>query len=233
VRIKAKGPETAVDLDPEIRTQTKIKSGAVEKSVPNRMPVVDATTSEIQQAKNKNEPFTASQTNQTKSRAVRLEKPTARKTGVTDSMEEAHLREAIASLDTKLVSLRQENQKIYQDAREKENNCDPREAKQQKWQPHPFHDNDNNNNNDDDDVDSKDSHHHISYGGGTHVRVGSMTAAKDRCSLEKRMNMSSNVYKTRVRKGPVLLTEENASTQEKPKQDKVTVKKNLAFMLLG
>ncbi|KAF0693111.1 Aste57867_15879 [Aphanomyces stellatus] len=71
----------------------------------------------------------------------------------------------------------------------------------------------------------------VAYGGGAHHKIGTRTAPVDRCSLEKRLQMSG-VHQTRVRKGPTVVVADDKPSEAK-KADKVTVKKDLAFMLLS
>ncbi|ETW10150.1 hypothetical protein H310_00520 [Aphanomyces invadans] len=68
------------------------------------------------------------------------------------------------------------------------------------------------------------------YGGGTHHKVGTRTALVDRCSLEKRQQMSG-VYQTRVRRGVQVHVPDSGKPSGK-KADKVCVKKDLALKML-
>ncbi|CAK4139664.1 unnamed protein product [Aphanomyces euteiches] len=68
------------------------------------------------------------------------------------------------------------------------------------------------------------------YGGGAHHKVGTRTTPSDRHSLEKR-RQTSGVHQMRVRKGPQVIIAEDKNDIKKV--DKVTVKNDLAFMLLS
>ncbi|ETV87753.1 hypothetical protein H257_01222 [Aphanomyces astaci] len=127
-----------------------------------------------------------------------------RPNALTLSMEEEHLQREISSLNSKLEKVRVSTDS-HDEGDDTKNEPDSR--------------------NDDDSVETLQA-----YGGGAHYKAGTRTAPVDRCSMEKRMQMSG-VHQTRVRKGVQVHVQDDSKADGK-KPDKVVVKKDLALKML-
>ncbi|RHZ24803.1 hypothetical protein DYB37_002499 [Aphanomyces astaci] len=129
--------------------------------------------------------------------------PKGRPNALTLSMEEEHLRREISSLNSKLEKVRVSTDSHDEGDDDTKNEPDSRN----------------------DGVETL-----LAYGGGAHHKAGTRTAPVDRCSMEKRMQMSG-VHQTRVRKGVQVHVQDDSKADGK-KPDKVVVKKDLALKML-